>query len=258
MTARSQHRIVCDRPLDTAKPQVIGYNGCRLGLAAEKQVVPLACLHLHWDLTTRDGGFMAQEVWRDVVGYEGFYQVSNLGRVRSLDRRVQGRPDRTHFVRGQIKAPSVRGDYLKAGLYKDGKMVNKSVHRLVAEAFLEPVEGKDYVDHINGNKHDNRAANLRWVTMSENNHYAHLQGLVDIEKRRQRGRAYVAEHGTPTKPKPVIRSDGAVFESISAAARALNTGQGNISRVLLGKGKTCKGYSFRYVGVGPAEGSQDA
>ena len=201
---------------------------------------------------------MAQEVWRDVVGYEGFYQVSNIGRIRSLDRRVQSRPDRTRIVRGKIKAPSARGDYLKVGLYKDGKMVNASIHRLVAEAFLEPVKGKDYVDHINGNKHDNRAANLRWVTMSENNHYAHLQGLVDTEKRRQRGRAYVAKHGTPTKPRPVIRSDGAVFESISAAARALNTGQGNISRVLLGKGKTCKGYSFKYARTDLADGSQNA
>jgi len=137
-------------------------------------------------------------------------------------------------------------------------MVNKSIHRLVAEAFLEPVEGKNYVDHINGNKYDNRAENLRWVTMAENNRYANLQGLCDKEKQRRHGYETIARFGTPTPPKPVIRSDGVLFESVSAAARAIGSTQGNVSRVLKGKGKTCMGYSFRYAGVDPAEGSQDA
>lgn len=246
MTARNRHRIVYERPLDTAKPQVIGYNGCRLGLAAEKRVVPLACLHLHWDMTTRDGGFMAQEVWRDVVGYEGRYQVSNLGRVRSLDIRVPCHDNGTRAVHGRILKQSMRGSYLKVNLWKEGKTVNRNVHRLVAEAFLEPVEGKDYVDHINGNKYDNRAENLRWVTQSENRRYAFELGLVDRRKLRQHGLALIAKHGTPTPKKPVVRSDGEVFESVTAAAHAIGTSQGNVSSVLRGKRHTCCGYSFRY------------
>lgn len=217
-------------------------------MAAEKQVVPLACLHLHWDLTTRDGGFMAREEWRDIAGYEGRYQVSNLGRVRSLDIRVPCHDNGTRTVYGRILKQSMCGGYFKVGLCKDGKMVNRTIHRLVAEAFIERIEGKDYVDHINGDRHDNRVENLRWVTAAENNRHIHELGHFNREAISQRMREYVAAHGTATPPKAVIRSDGQVFESISEAARAIDASQGNVSSVILGKRHTCKGYSFRLVG----------
>lgn len=247
MTVRNLCWSVCDTVLDTAKQQVIGYNGCRLGLAAEKHV-PQACLptSTFLGLTALGAVAMAHEEWRDIAGYEGIYQVSNMGRIRSLDRRVTSRPGRTRIARGQIRKPSIVNGYPHIILRGHGHEDNRLVHRLVAEAFIEPVEGKNCVDHINGNKADNRVENLRWVTIGENNHLMYEQGLVDLEKRRMHGVNTIKKFGTPTPKKAVIRNDGVIFESVTAAAKAIGVSQGSVSSAIKRDGK-CKGYTFKFV-----------
>ena len=96
------------------------------------------------------------EVWKDIAGYEGLYQVSNFGRIKS-------------FYTGRIMrlAPAKNG-YLVVNLTKSGKQKVYSVHRLVAGTFLAPDSHKTFVNHKNGNKHDNRLDNLEWCTKSEN------------------------------------------------------------------------------------------
>lgn len=130
-----------------------------------------------------------KEVWKDIVGYEGLYQVSNLGRVKSLERYVQNH-GALQFHKEQIKRASERKrkdgnqGYLTLRLYKDNKGKNCYIHRLVAEAFIPNPENKPTVNHINGDKHDNRAKNLEWNTYKENNKHAYDTGLNGETHRR--------------------------------------------------------------------------
>jgi hypothetical protein len=105
------------------------------------------------------------EAWKPVVGYEGIYEVSSLGRVRMLRRmRSDGRtyPERIARVK-----PLTTG-YLNMSLYKGGKEVRAFVHRLVAEAFIPNPESKPCINHKDGNRSNNAVENLEWCTQSEN------------------------------------------------------------------------------------------
>lgn len=114
-----------------------------------------------------------EETWKNIKEYEGLYQVSNLGRVKSFAVYKQGkilRPIRTH-----------KG-YLTVVLSKDKKEKRKRIHRLVAEEFIPNPKHKEQVNHINGNKTDNRINNLEWVTCQENVKHAWNTGLAAVNK----------------------------------------------------------------------------
>ena len=114
-----------------------------------------------------------QEVWKDIKGYEGLYQVSNLGRARSLDRYVRNGTSNKNIKRGKILKPcATRDGYLQLNLIKNKKKKVSTVHRLVAKAFIVNFENKPCVNHIDGNKQNNNVENLEWVTYSENTIHA--------------------------------------------------------------------------------------
>jgi hypothetical protein len=105
-----------------------------------------------------------EEVWKDIKNFEGLYQVSNLGRVRSLDRTVKN-----HLYRGKIMKPVSNGKYLFVKLSKNGVYTRMSVHRIVATAFFKFDENSDLeVNHIDHNKINNKLSNLEIVTHKEN------------------------------------------------------------------------------------------
>ena len=106
--------------------------------------------------------YFINEQWLPIKGYEGLYEVSDHGRIRSLDYRRKGI---TQILRTHARL----GNYVKIGLRKDGKRRYHRVHRLVAFAFLpQPQEGQTQVEHINCDKRDNRVENLRWTSPKGN------------------------------------------------------------------------------------------
>lgn len=136
-------------------------------------------LEHHYSLNSHHPEYAeTQEIWKDVNGYEGHYQVSNYGQVRSVDRIVV-RMYRGGFSKaGKIVKPYVTPKgYLRIQLSKDGKLKNFMVHRLVALAFIENPNNKPEVNHKDGNKRNNFLENLEWVTSSENQIHAYDTGL---------------------------------------------------------------------------------
>ena len=113
-----------------------------------------------------------EEIWKDIKGYEGLYQVSNLGNVRSLDRYKKNNKGK-YLQRGVVlKKNHDKDGYSIVGLYKSGNSCTKKVHRLVAQAFIPNPKNKPTVNHKNGIRDDDKLSNLEWATMSENQLHA--------------------------------------------------------------------------------------
>lgn len=119
------------------------------------------------------------EVWKTIPGYDGIYEISDRGRVRSLDRMAKGSNGIDELHHGCMIKLHARSNYLYVALHKDGTSVSYDVHRLVAESFVEgKTSERAVVNHKNLNKHDNRAENLEWVTESENCRHAWENGAM--------------------------------------------------------------------------------
>lgn len=120
------------------------------------------------------------EIWKDIAGYEGFYKISNLGKIKSLPRKG---------VKEKILNPSKNNrGYLRVGLSAKGKVRYDSIHRLVAETFIENPKKMPEVNHIDGNKLNNNIENLEWVTKSENEKHAYKIGLRKMTSKQKEAR----------------------------------------------------------------------
>lgn len=159
------------------------------------------------------------EQWRDVVGYEGLYKVSDLGKVRSVRRR--------RLLRPGIKSTG----YAQVTLSRDGVNRYYSVHRIVAAAFLPNPNALPQVNHKNGKKQDNRLANLEWCSASENQQHK-----------------YKVLGKSGGHPKAVFCIEtGQRWEAVHLAAQELNIHRTSISMVCHGRRKTAGGLHFKFL-----------
>lgn len=189
------------------------------------------------------------EVWKEINEYENLYEVSNLGRVRSLDRIIiqsNNRGQCKHLYKGKILALHKRNNgYLCTHLSKNGIAKWLSVHRLVAETFIPHIEENNIVNHLDNNRQNNRADNLEWTTFKGNMQWASKQG-------RMKYNAENLKKAQKSKRIPVIAIDKYgnefEFESQAEAAKKLNCNRNHIGCICKNKYgyKTSNGYSFKY------------
>ena len=118
-----------------------------------------------------------QEIWKDITGYEGLYQISNLGRLKSLKRKCNKR-----LCKEIIKKPSLANGYQRIALCKNGQINYYSIHRLVATAFIPNPKKLPCVNHKDTNRANNRVDNLEWCTYKENNNYGNHYKKIMIKR----------------------------------------------------------------------------
>ena len=187
---------------------------------------------------------MNQEKWKDINGYEGLYQVSNMGRVKSLERAVPSKNGSKRTIRERIlKSRITPNGYSQVFLFngrRKGKLL--LVHRLVCEAFHENPENKPEVNHINENKLDNRACNLEWVTRKENCNYGTRPARIAKANVKNKSKSV----GQYTLDGKLIK----VWQSIREVERQLGFSNANISKATRDERKTAYGYVWKYIEEG--------
>ena len=149
------------------------------------------------------------EEWRDIAGYDDYYQVSSFGRVKSLERYIQqsdGMKAPYRIPPKILKTKRSPNGYLFVHLSKDGKAHPHRIHRMVAEAFIPNPEGLPSVNHKNEDKTDNRVENLEWCTVGYNNDYGTRQQRVQINQKQRRAVCMMSLDGEVLRDFPTCLS----------------------------------------------------
>ena len=179
------------------------------------------------------------EIWKNIKDYEGLYQISNLGRVRSLKR---------NNTNGKILKTAInKRGYVIAYFSKNNKKYAKKIHRLVAEAFIDNLENKSQVNHIDGNKQNNNINNLEWVSQSENCKHAYQNKL--FEKQRNNARKKLSEHSTAKIVNQLDKNGNFIKKWYSIKEAGIFFGNDKPTSIVnccKGRNKTAYGFKWEY------------
>ena len=172
--------------------------------------------------------------WRPIKGFDGYYMVSQCGKIKSVRRTIlrhhkNGKITSVRLPGKRVAAVEANGGYWAVSLHKNNSYKRVRVHIAVAGAFIGDCPPGSEVNHIDFNRKNNSVENLEYATRLANVRHSISHGRFGGRKRR-----------------PVIRSDGAYFESMGSAARSIGARLGNLYQVLNGKRKSVKGFSFEF------------
>ena len=179
------------------------------------------------------------EIWKKIDGYDN-YEVSNLGRVKSLDRTIVYSDGRSYNYKSQVLKPIKNKDgYLLVNLYKNGKMKTHYIHRLVYETFKGPIPEGMQCNHISENKTENNLENLNLMSPKENCNWG----------TRNERNAKARTNGKKSKPVLQLDLEGNIireYPSANEVQRQTGYSNGNISKCCIGKYKTAYNYKWKY------------
>lgn len=179
-----------------------------------------------------------EEVWKDIEGYEGLYQVSNLGRVKSLPKR-----DGFRFLSERIMVGGMSNHYRCVILSNRGNQKGFTIHRLVAKAFLPNPDNLPQINHKDENKLNNRVDNLEWCSAKYNMNYG-----TCIKRRAKTQRETGCQINNKASSVPVIcLENNIIYPSIREAERKLHLDGSCISKVCRGVRKRAGGFTFAYI-----------
>ena len=182
-------------------------------------------------------------MWKEVKDYEGIYEVSDNGEIRSLGRFVTNNGTEV-WIEGTMKTTrQTKQGYVLVDLWKDGKGKTYKVHRLVAEAYIPNPEGKETVNHIDGNKANNNVSNLEWATQKEQNLHFYQHNLKSKENV---NKAIQSMNRANSKKVRCIETN-VEYPSANDAGRTLGKSDGSaIVACCRGKRKVAYGFTWEY------------
>ena len=193
------------------------------------------------------------------MGYEGYYQVSNMGRVKSLERKCNCRSNGIKTIHCKILTPGNDKGYLKVNLRKNNKTKQHTVHRLVAIAFLPNENNYPYINHKDENPSNNRVDNLEWCTPKYNNNYgtARERGIKTRKSRytKEKHPLYGKQHKEESKKKmserknkPVICiTTGEIFKSVKEASEKTGVNLSNICQCCRNKRQSAGKLQWKFL-----------